>query len=83
MNHSRTNEYVYVLVRKNKTFLKITLYISQKQMKINKQTKIIVKWFKTKVRLSYILLALIKMTSYIIYIKLIRIEAIASLSNIY
>ena len=83
MNHSRTNEYVYVLVRKNKTFFKITLYISQKQMKINKQTKIIVKWFKTKVRLSYILLALIKMTSYIIYIKLIRIEAIASLSNIY
>ena len=48
-------------------------------MKINKQTKIILKWFKTKVRLSYILLALIKMTSYII----IRIEAIASLSNIY
>ena len=52
-------------------------------MQINKQTKIIMKWFKTKVRLSYILLALIKMTSYIIYIKLIRIEAIASLSNIY
>ena len=36
MNHSRTNEYVYVLVRKNKTFFKITLYISQTQMKIKK-----------------------------------------------
>ena len=80
MNHSRTNEYVYVLVRKNRTFFKITLYISQKQMKINKQTKIIMKWFKTKVRLSYILLALIKMTSYIIYN---TNKAIASLSNIY